>query len=231
MTNQTKSCKCLGGSPAGFILARFCTLTLGAALIAGGAVAGFAQAQPDAAKPAQQVKETKPAAEPAQKIIGGYVVHQTIELGGRIVANKSGSDAMWSTMVNQSTGMRVLSHSLEMHSLNPSKTPFFDTLSSSSFGYGGDPYDVSYLKLSKGRIYDFARQLPSRPQLFRLQPAGQFVAAGHTALVPEPDSLHLFNTVRRNTDTMLTLLPLSRGQLQSRIQSWHARGAVVHLGS
>ena len=63
---------------------------------------------------------------------------------------------MWATMVNQGTGMRVLSHSLEMHSLNPSKTPFFNTLTSSSFGYGGDPYDVSYLNLSKGRIYDFA---------------------------------------------------------------------------
>jgi hypothetical protein len=29
-------------------------------------------------------------------------------------------------------------------------------------------------------------------------------------LVPEPDSLHLFNTVRRNTDALFTLFPLSR---------------------
>ena len=49
-----------------------------------------AEPQPDAAKPAQQVKEKKPATEPAQKIVGGYLVHQTVELGGRIVANKSG---------------------------------------------------------------------------------------------------------------------------------------------
>ncbi len=208
MTNQTKLSGCLGGSPAGARFSRLCTLTLVAALACGGAQLSFAQNTPEAASSAKKATVTKPA-EPAQKVIGGYAVHQEIELGGRITANKSGSDAMWATMVNQGTGMRVLSHSLQMHSLNPSKTPFFDTLTSSSFGYGGDPYDVSYLNLSKGRLYDFAGSFRRDRNYFDYNLLANSLL-GPTALVAEPDSLHLFNTVRRNTDTLLTLLPLSR---------------------
>jgi hypothetical protein len=209
MTNQTTSSICLGGSPAGARISRLCTLTLVAALASGTAIPGFAQATPEAAKPAQQVTEKKPAAAPAPKVIGGYEVHQAIELGGRVTANKSGSSAMWATMVNQGTGMRVLSHSLEMHSLDPSKTPFFNTLSSSSFGYGGDPYDASYLNLSKGRIYDFAGSFRRDRNYFDYNLLANSLL-GPAALVPEPDSLHVYNTVRRNTDTLLTILPLSR---------------------
>ena len=214
MTNQTRSSRCLGGSPAGASISRLCTLTLVAAMASGTAILGFAQATPDAAKPAKQVTEKPAPAAPAPKVIGGYEVHQAIELGGRITANKSGSDAMWATMVNQSTGMRVLSHSLEMHSLDPSKTPFFNTLTSSSFGYGGDPNDVSYLNLSKGRIYDFAGSFRRDRNYFDYNLLANSLLSTATpatpALVPEPDSLHLFNTVRRNTDTLLTVLPLSR---------------------
>ncbi len=214
MTNQTVSSRCLGGSRAGASISRLCTLTLVAALASGTAMLGYAQTTPDAAKPAKQVTEKKPAAAPAPKVIGGYEIHQAIELGGRITANKSGSDPMWATMVNQGTGMRVLSHSLEMHSLDPSKTPFFNTLTSSSFGYGGDPNDVSYLNLSKGRIYDFAGSFRRDRNYFDYNLLANSLLSNATAatpaLVPEPDSLHLFNTVRRNTDTLLTVLPLSR---------------------
>jgi hypothetical protein len=209
MTRQTKSFYSLGGSRAGFRFSRFCPLTLVAALAVGGAAHGLAQAAPDAAKPARQVKDKKPATEPGPKIVGGYIVHQTVELGGRIVANKAGSNAMWSTMVNQTTGLRVIGHDLEMHSVNTSKTPFFDTLTSSSYGYGGDPYDVSRLNLSKGRIYDFAGSFRRDRNYFDYNLLANSLL-GPSALVPEPDSLHLFNTVRRNTDTKLTLLPLSR---------------------
>jgi len=209
MTKQTKSQMRLGGSPAGCSASRFFALTLIAAMAAGGAVRGFAQATPDAAKPAKQVVAKKTPSESTPKIMGGYLVHQTVELGGRIVANKEGSDAMWSTMVNQGTGMRVIGHNLELHSVNPSKTPFFDTLTTSSFGYGGDPYDVSRLNISKGRIYDFAGSFRRDRNYFDYNLLANSLL-GPTALVPEPDSLHLFNTVRRNTDTLLTLMPLSR---------------------
>ena len=47
--------------------------------------------------------------------------------------------------------MRMLNQSLELRTTNPSKTPFFDTLTSTSLGYGGEPISVSYLNLSKGK--------------------------------------------------------------------------------
>ena len=39
--------------------------------------------------------------------MGGYSVHSMVELGGRF-AEKDGSRPMWATMVNQTTGARVL---------------------------------------------------------------------------------------------------------------------------
>ena len=207
MTKQTKCGTSLDGSPAGKNIFRLCTLTLATILITSGAAATFAQAPTDAAKATAPMTEKKPPVEPKEKIIGGYEVHQAIDLGGRIT-ERGGSRAMWATMVNQTTGMRVLGHSLEMHSINTSKTPFFDTLSSSSVGYGGDPYDTSYLKFSKGRLYDFDGSFRRDRNYFDDNLLVNSLL-GPNALVAEPDSLHLFNTVRRNTDTLLTLLPLS----------------------
>jgi hypothetical protein len=209
MTYQTLSLKRLGGSPAGIF--RPCALTLAAFLAIGGAAAATAQDQPAPAKPAQPAKkatEKKPAAS-ADKVVGGYLVHQSLEMGGRITANQTGSQAMWATMVNQSTGMRIMGQSLEMHSVNPSKTPFFDTLSTSSAGYGGDPYDMSYFRMSKGRFYDFAGSFRRDRNYFDYNLLANSLL-GPTALVPEPSTPHLFNTVRRNTDTVLTLMPLAR---------------------
>jgi hypothetical protein len=181
-------------------------------LVTGGAVAGFGQTQPDAPKPAPPVFERKPAPAPAEKIAHGYLVHQSIELGGRITST-GGSTAMWDTMVNQSSGMRVLGQSLELRSVDTRKTPFFDTLTTASAGYGGDPYDVSRLRISKGRIYDFAGSFRRDRNYFDYNLLDNSLLSTATAatpaLVTENDSLHLFNTVRRNTDAQLTLLPLS----------------------
>ena len=214
MTRQTNSQECLGGSPAGLHVSRLCALTFAAALIAVGAAAGFGQTQPDAAKPAPTpLSEKKPAAEPAEHISNGYLVHQSIEVGGRYTT-VTGSSAMWDTLVNQTSGGRVLGQSLELHSVDTSKTPFFDTLSSSSTGYGGDPIDVTRLKISKGRFYDFSGSFRRDRQYFDYNLLDSSLLTTYTATVPvlvsEPDALHLFNTVRRNTDTNLTLLPLSR---------------------
>jgi hypothetical protein len=193
-------------------VSRLCILTLAAILFTGGVAEGNGQAQPDAIKlnaagPGQQVLEAKPAAPPAEKIVGGYMVHQSIELGGRYTT-VSGSLPMWDTLINESSGGRVLGQSLEMHSVNNAKTPLFDTLSSYSTGYGGDPLDVTRLRMSKGRWYDFAGSFRRDRNYFDYNLLAQSLL-GPTALVPEPDSLHLFNTVRRNTDTSLTILPLS----------------------
>jgi hypothetical protein len=216
MTSQTKFQVRLGGSPAGAKVSRFRALTLVALLAAGGAIAGLAQegsnsGKPAAAEAAQSADNLARTAGGA-KVVGHYSVHSMVELGGRF-AEKSGSDAMWATMVNQTTGARVLGQSTEMHTLDPHKTPFFDTLSTSSFGYGGDPYDVSTLKLSKGKWYDFMGTFRRDRNYFDYGLLANSLLTSATpatpALVPEPGTLHLYNTVRRNTNTLLTLLPLS----------------------
>jgi hypothetical protein len=204
MTNQTNLFQRLGGSPAGFSVPRLRTLTLVALLAASGAIAGLAQdqsnaAQPNAARAAKPVAENKTAAPSENKVIGGYSVHSTVELGGRF-AEKEGSRAMWATMVNQTTGPRVLNQALQMRTLDSKKTPFFDTLSTGSFGYGGDPYDVSTLKLSKGKWYDFSGQFRRDRNYFDYGLLANSLLTSSTsatpALVSESGSLHVFNTVR-----------------------------------
>jgi hypothetical protein len=209
MTVETNSQQRLGGSPAGFNHPRFSTLTLAAILLTGGAVAGLGQVQPqpDAAKPAKPVVETTSAPVPAQRVLGGYQVHQSIEVGGRYT-RVNGSQPMWDTLINQGSGGRVLGETLDLRSLNPAKTPVFDTLTSYSTGYGGDPLDVTRLKFSKGRWYDFDGSFRRDRNYFDYNLLAQSLL-GSNSLVAEPDSLHLFNTVRRNTDTNLTILPLS----------------------
>jgi uncharacterized protein YneR len=218
-------------------ISRFCTLTLAATLMVGGAVAGLAQATPDAGKPAAKpLSEKKPAAAPSEKIAHGYLVHQSIELGGRIT-NNYGSSPMWDTLINQTSGMRVLGQSLELRSVDTSKTPFFDTLTTNSSGFGGDPYDFSYLKVSKGRFYDFAGSFRRDRNYFNYNLLDNSLLTTTTATAPvlisEPNSLHVFNTVRRNSDTNLTLFPLARINLRAGFNHGTHEGpsySTIHNG-
>src|SRR5208283_1090453 len=50
------------------------------------------------------------------KEIGGFRVTQSIELGGRIT-EVTGSQAMYDTLIDQQTGVRILEQSLTMQSL------------------------------------------------------------------------------------------------------------------
>ena len=216
MTRQTEFARGLVGSPAGINISRWCALTLAAILATGGAAAVFGQEPPATPTPATSTvpkPETKTEIAPAQKIVHHYEVHQVVELGGNIVS-KDGSSAMWATMVNESTGMRVIGQSLTMRSVDKSKTPFFDSLSTNSFGYGGEPIDATYLNMSKGKLYDFAGSFRRGRNYVDYNLLVNSLLTNATAatpvLVPEPSTLHLFNTVRRNTETMLTLLPVSR---------------------
>lgn len=145
---------------------------------------------------------------PAEKIIDGYAMHQSIELGGHI-ANYSGSNAVYDTMVNLQTGLRILNHSLEMRPVNPAHS-FFDHLSTSSFGYGGDPNNVSVLRVSKSKWYEFSGTFRRDRQYFDYDLlANPLIPDTSVPFIPILDSPHLFNTVRRMTDVNVTLLPLS----------------------
>ncbi len=152
--------------------------------------------------------------QPKETVSGGYAIHQSIDVGVR-VADTSGSASMYDTLVNLQTGPRILSQSLDFRAVANSYHPFFDDLMESSSGYGGDPSNVTALRISKGKIYKFQGLFRRDRQYFDynllgnpLVPSG-LVSNGYT--FPQVTSApHLFNTVRRMTDVGLTLFPISK---------------------
>ena len=85
---------------------------------------------------------------------GNYNVQESIELGYR-KDFISGNENSFETFVDLNTGLRLLDYNLSMKSLNHQGI-FFDTLTFSNFGYGGDPENVSRLRIQKNKVYDFS---------------------------------------------------------------------------
>lgn len=145
-----------------------------------------------------------------EKIGGGYVIHQSADLGGHI-ADYSGSTSMWDTLVNLQSGPRILGFSLNMRSVDQHKTPLFDTLMTANYGYGGDPINTTVLRMSKGRIYDFTGSFRRDRQYFDYDLlANPLIPPNAVPYAPILTSPHLFNTVRRMADGDVTIMPLSR---------------------
>ena len=176
---------------------------------------GFAGAQ-DAAKPA--------TAAPQPGVENGYLVHHTAELGGHVVG-KSGSGAMYDTLVNIQSGPRVLGQSLTLRAVPGTKHVFFDSLSAFSNGFGGDPINFAKLDFSKGKLYEFSGTFRRNRQYFDYDLLANpsipsiSVPYGLAAGVPTGGSFQwqqvnqspvMFNTVRRMTDTNVTIFPLSK---------------------
>src|SRR5579864_5891390 len=84
---------------------------------------------------------------------GNYNVKQSIEFGGRFT-NISGDTQAYDTFVNLQQGARLLGFTTEMKSLDHHAT-LFDRFSFSNFGYGGDPNQVSRLRIAKNTWYKF----------------------------------------------------------------------------
>jgi hypothetical protein len=84
---------------------------------------------------------------------GNYNITQSIEFGGRFVSITSDQTA-YDTFVNLQPGPRLLGFTTEMRSLDHHGT-MFDRLYFNNFGYGGDPNDVSRLRISKNNWYGF----------------------------------------------------------------------------
>lgn len=146
---------------------------------------------------------------PGDNIRYGYVIHQSVDLGGHI-ADHSGSGAVYNTMVNLQSGPRILDQSLDLRAVDPLHSILFDHLSTNSFGYGGDPNSVSFLNIAKGKLYDFRGSFRRDRQYFDYNLlANPLIPPVSNPYVPILDSPHLYNTVRRMTDLNLTLAPLS----------------------
>ena len=152
-----------------------------------------------------------------------YVVRQSADLGGHIVGI-SGSGSMYDTLVNIQSGPRVLGETFQMEAAPGTKHLLLDRLSAMGSGFGGDPNNFAKLDFSKGKLYEFSGVFRRDRQYFDYDllgnpsiPAGLSVPIGPStaptgslAWPQQRQSPVLFNTVRRMTDTSLTLLPLSK---------------------
>jgi hypothetical protein len=172
---------------------------------------------------------------------GDYNIHSSIEFGYRL-NEVTGNQNTYDTFENLGSGLRLFNFDLEMRSLDHHGF-FFDNLSLSSFGYGGDPNDVTRLRIEKNKWYDF-RMLFRRDKNFwdynlsanpynpaALNPAGSLTTGcfvgpptaafpqGAPAFCSSPavaqnNSLHDLDLVRRMQDYDLTLLPQAKVSLR-----------------
>lgn len=157
----------------------------------------------------------------------GYSLHESIDLGGHM-ANISGSGAMYGTMVNLASGPRVLGETFVLHALPGAKHTLVDSLSAFSNGWGGDPDNFSRLDFYKGKLFQFSGTFNRDRQYFDYDllgnpniPSGQSISIGSSSAPtgsyawPQVDqSPFLYNTVRRRTNTNLTLFPISKVSYQ-----------------
>ncbi|HUY82494.1 MAG TPA: hypothetical protein VMU92_12290 [Acidobacteriaceae bacterium] len=153
----------------------------------------------------------------------GYSLHETIDLGGH-AASIAGSGAMYNTVVNMHSGPRVLGETFLLRALPDAKHTLVDSLTAYSNGFGGDPSNFATLNFYKGKYYEFSGTFRRFRQYFDYDllanpniPSGLSMPIGPsdspTGSLAWPQvrqSPFMYNTVRRITDTNLTLLPLSK---------------------
>jgi hypothetical protein len=164
-----------------------------------------------------------PTPAPELVIPDGYSAHHSVDLGGRM-ANKAGSGAMYNTLVNMQSGPRVMGETFEMRALPGNKHSLVDNLRAFGSGFGGDPNNFAKLDLSKGKVYEFTGLFRRDRQYFDYDllgnpniapgqsiPIGPSTAPTGTFVWPQVNqSPVMFNTVRRMTDTNITIFPLSQ---------------------
>ena len=159
---------------------------------------------------AQTSDPSQASAESKSKTTGNYTVNQSLEFGYRD-SLINGNIANYDTFENLGSGLRLFNYTVDMHSINH-QGPFFDNLTFSNFGYGGDPNDVSRLRVNKDKWYDF-RAMFRRDKNFwnyallanPLNPTTGPIPGA--AIANSPHSLDLS---RRMQDYDLTLFPQSR---------------------
>jgi hypothetical protein len=144
---------------------------------------------------------------------GNFNIQQSVEVGYRTTYINGNSDT-YDTFVNLGQGPRLFDYTLDMRSLDHNGF-LFDNLSFSNFGYGGDPNDVTRLRLDKNKWYDF-RVLFRRAKNFwdynlLANPLNPSTSTPTVGIATSPHSLDL---VRRMQDYNLTLLPQSRVKLR-----------------
>ncbi|HEY4678103.1 MAG TPA: hypothetical protein VIJ01_13115 [Candidatus Angelobacter sp.] len=164
---------------------------------------------------------------------GGYEVKQSAEFGGRI-SDFTGSQAMWATFVNLGSGPRLLEYTLDMRS--PGHTgKLFDDFSFSNFGYGGDPVNVSHLRLMKGALYTFSANFKRDQNIFDYDlfanPLNPTLSSPNAPILNSP---HEFLLTRRMSDVNLSLFPVAKIRFKvgwSRVMNEGTSFSTVHQGT
>jgi len=152
---------------------------------------------------------TQTADETKGKTTGNYTIQQSVEFGYRD-SMIGGNLNNYNTFDNLSSGFRLFDYTVDMRSINHQGI-FFDSLAFSNFGYGGDPNDVSRLRIEKNKWYDF-RALYRRDKNtwnYNLL-ANPLNPSSFNPANPIVNSPHALNLSRRMQDYDLTLLPQSR---------------------
>jgi hypothetical protein len=164
---------------------------------------------------------------------GGYQTKQTAEFGGRI-SGFSGNQGVWDTFVNLGSGPRLLEYTLDMHSPNHTGA-MFDDLTFSNFGYGGDPIDVSRLRVMKGSVYNFNASFRRDQNIFDFNLlANPLNPTNSNPFIPIQDSPHEFLMTRRMSDLNLSLLPQSVVRFRlgwSRVVNEGTEFSSIHQGT
>src|SRR6516164_4549526 len=170
-------------------------------------VASASWAQNPPAAPPPDTTQSPPAAE--GKDIGGYHVTQSIEIGGRI-SEVNGSQAMYDTLVNYQTGARILEQSLTMQSL--SHQDIFDTLTVSSFGWGGDPEQAARMHVAKYGWYNFSASYQHMQNYFDYDLLANPLnpSAGANPYIPILTSPHSYYNRQNLYNYDLVILPMHR---------------------
>jgi hypothetical protein len=145
--------------------------------------------------------------------LGNFKVRQVFEIGYRW-EDMTGNRSTYNTFVNLNPGPRLFEHSLDMNSINH-MGGLFDNFSLHSFGYGGDPNNVTRLRMYKNNWYNFNATFRRDRNFwdYRLL-ANPFNPNSYVATVPAgtpifniPFSPHRMEITRRMYDYNLTIAP------------------------
>jgi len=198
-----------------------------------GAAQGGQTAQEPAPQAGQPSAATPPPEVPPGKEIGGYLVHQSIELGGRIT-DKFGSVPMYNTLLNLQSGPRILEQTLSLQSRTQTGT-LFDNLYASSFGWGGDPSNAARLRMSKLGWYNFNGSFRRDLNYFDYDLfANPLNFPTSTPFLPVNTSPHAYYTTRRMYDFALTLFPQRRVSMRLGYNRNRSEGpslSTIHEGT
>jgi hypothetical protein len=166
-----------------------------------------AQAPPQA--PSPTTTSTQTVDESTGKTSGNYNIQQTVEFGYRD-SMIGGNLNNYNTFENLNSGVRLFDYTVNMQSIDH-RGFLFDDLSFSNFGYGGDPNDVSRLRMSKNKWYDFRALYRRDKNIWNYNLlANPLNPASFNPATPIINSPHALDLSRRMQDYDLTLFPERR---------------------